>query len=361
MEKLLQQLGLLKIGQYRYVKALRGGKAAAAAIYKNEKDEKVVFKFLILPRYEEELDRFRREAECLINLRKYAYRKYMVIGLSKVNKVPRYPVYFYKMEFVEGISLSQIFKKTPPPLEVKTAAEYLHRIGTALSPCNAAGVVHGDLHLGNILIADQYREKDDHSLLVVDPGIRILDFGCAKYWGPLKYRYVESYKEKMRHIASIYCWSPEYIKNPSSIGLKHDIWALGNIFYYMLTGKFAFESDTFEEYYQKITAKKFNKNSLAEINASPVIFHLVNRMFVVDPKSRISLGNITKICYDILNYNIKLMPGDTVSELYFMYDGNVWVCPRCKDLVFVDGNMCSKCGHREVDGFLPFYFYHQFR
>lgn len=112
MKDLLSKLGLLKVGGLEYKETLSGGKAAAACTYSSSKGELYVIKFLIAPRTDEELEKFKLEAETILSLTKgnvstvpHAYS-----GLKKYSKLP---VYYYITEFIDGITLWDYIKSHP--------------------------------------------------------------------------------------------------------------------------------------------------------------------------------------------------------------------------------------------------------
>src|SRR6204780_124837 len=98
-------------------------------------------------------ERFEREARAVAALNHPHICQIYDIG-------PNYLV----MEYVDGVPLAG-------PLSFQDAAEYSHQILDALDAAHKKGITHRDLKPGNILVSRT--------------GIKLLDFGLAKYSGPL--------------------------------------------------------------------------------------------------------------------------------------------------------------------------------
>ena len=120
------------------------------------------------------------------------------------------------MELLEGDTLEAILERGPVPLQ--TLLDWGKQIATGLSAAHAAGLAHGDLKPGN--------------LIVLPSGIiKILDFGLS--------RPVET-NEQSTEPTGIY-GTPAYMSPEQTIGQRpgpaSDIFALGSILYEMSTGR----------------------------------------------------------------------------------------------------------------------------
>jgi serine/threonine protein kinase len=69
------------------------------------------------------------------------------------------------MEYVDGMTLSDSIKERP--LRVPAAIDIAIQVASALSAAHAAGIVHRDIKLENIMV-----RRDGY--------VKILDFGLAK-------------------------------------------------------------------------------------------------------------------------------------------------------------------------------------
>lgn len=127
-------------------------------------------------------------------------------------------VFFFFMEYVDGLSLRRVMeggKFTPPE-----ALAIVPQICEALQYAHNKGVVHRDI-------------KPDNILMNRDGTVKIADFGLAKLVG----------LEVARPISEPVVGTPKYmapeqISHPNEVDHRADIYALGVMFYQMLTGEF---------------------------------------------------------------------------------------------------------------------------
>jgi serine/threonine protein kinase len=127
-------------------------------------------------------------------------------------------VFFFFMEYVDGCSLRQLMeggKFTPPE-----ALAIVPQICEALQYAHNKGVVHRDI-------------KPDNILMDRDGEVKIADFGLAKLVGLGAARSTgEAVMGTPKYMA------PEQISHPDEVDHRADIYALGVMFYQMLTGEY---------------------------------------------------------------------------------------------------------------------------
>ena len=157
------------------------------------------------------------------------------------------------MEFVDGITLSSYIKENPFPWGLNLALKMLGCLTVALSNVSTNFVIHRDIHPGNIILKKGFTL--DNYKIGECSDIAIMDYGCFKKftWGLFKPAQSEE-RDYLRHFGAISSWSPEFLKDPTSVDLGHDIWALGVLFYRMLTNKYPVWGDTFFELYEKLVS-----------------------------------------------------------------------------------------------------------
>jgi serine/threonine-protein kinase len=146
------------------------------------------------------------------------------------------------MELLEGQPLSARMNRGRIPVE--QAVPIAHGILMALTAAHAAGVVHRDL-------------KPDNVFLVRDPSgqvnVKVLDFGIARVVDA-----AGGLGRKTRTgmvLGTPGYMSPEQIKNSKDADHRSDLWAVGLLFYEMLTGVPAFPA---ENDFARVTAALFS-------------------------------------------------------------------------------------------------------
>ena len=212
------QVGSILGARYEILKLL--GEGGMGAVYKArdlELDRLIALK-VIRPELAGNpsiLHRFKQE---LILARKITHRN--VIRIYDLGVAER--TRFITMEFIEGRDLASLLeerKYTP-----EEAVEILSQVCAALEAAHAEGVVHRDLKPQNIMIEDAGR-------------VVVMDFGLAR-----------SMEATGMTQAGTVMGTPTYMSPEQVKGLpadeRSDLFALGIIFYQMLTGEVPYKADT---------------------------------------------------------------------------------------------------------------------
>src|SRR5947209_9020394 len=144
---MLAALGLIA-GKYRLAREIgRGAFGAVYAATVEATGDPVAVK--ILARFDEgrSVERFRREAQVLSRIAPHP-NIVRVLDAGEHGGLP-----YVVMELVRGGSLAQAIKagKRPTPIQ---AAKLVERIGLGLDHLHRAGVVHRDVNVNNVLIAE---------------------------------------------------------------------------------------------------------------------------------------------------------------------------------------------------------------
>ena len=133
---------------------------------------------------------------------------------------------FLVMDFIYGTDLRQMLIKTGA-LEPDQAVDLLVQFASALDAAHAKGLVHRDVKPANMLIT--VRDAEEHGYLT--------DFGLAK-----RSDNVGGLTQKGVVVGTVDYMAPEQITgNPTDA--RTDIYALGCVFYEMLTGKVPYERE----------------------------------------------------------------------------------------------------------------------
>src|ERR1043166_6298815 len=126
---------------------------------------------------------------------------------------------FFLMEFVDGPNLRQL--EQAGRLSPREALQIVPQICEALQFAHDEGIVHRDIKPENILVDKKGR-------------VKIADFGIAKIMG----REGEAdLTETKGAIGTPHYMAPEQVEKPQAVDHRADIFALGVVFYEMLTGE----------------------------------------------------------------------------------------------------------------------------
>jgi WD40 repeat protein/serine/threonine protein kinase len=216
--------GARRFGDYELLGEIaRGGMGIVYKARQISLKRNVAVKLLAFGKFssDEFIRRFRTEAETVASL-----RHPNIVGIHDFGEQDGQ--YFFAMEYVEGENLAQ--KAAERPLPPRLAAKYLEAIARAVHYAHEHGVLHRDLKPGNVLI-DQRDEP------------HVTDFGLAKR---LRADLDLSLADQV--VGTPNFAAPEQIRGKSgSLGPACDIYSLGALLYYLVTGRAPFAGETIEE------------------------------------------------------------------------------------------------------------------
>jgi len=225
--------GELVAGKYQVDRVLGvGGMGAVFSAVDLVTGERVALKCL-LPIYCENVDvitRFLREGRATMRLKSEHIARVSATGALD-SGVP-----YIVMEHLDGRDLRWVVKHSGP-LEVSEAAGYVGQVCAALAEAHALGIVHRDLKPANLFMT----RRPDGSVL-----IKVLDFGIAKYTSPSLLGDQVEMTKTQTILGSRAYMSPEQMLRPKEVDARADIWSLGVILYFFVTGKNPFAADTTE-------------------------------------------------------------------------------------------------------------------
>jgi CheY-like chemotaxis protein/tRNA A-37 threonylcarbamoyl transferase component Bud32 len=161
--------------------------------------------------------------------------------LSHVNIVLAYDAsqfgdtHYFAMEFCEGEDLSRLVKRDGP-LSVARACEYVRQVALGLQHAHDRGFVHRDIKPSNlILVGGGGSDRRDDV-------VKILDFGLALLHQPTEPKGSELTREGVV-IGSTDYMAPEQWLNAHKVDGRADLYSLGCVLYYLLTGQVPFPAE----------------------------------------------------------------------------------------------------------------------
>jgi serine/threonine-protein kinase len=172
----------------------------------------------------EDLDRFRREVQMTAKLKHPNTVTIFDYGRTDDG------TFYYAMELLDGVTLHEIVSAEGMLPEARVA-HILYQCSMALQEAHAMGLVHRDIKPNNIMMTEQGGVYDV---------TKVLDFGLVKSIDS-QADATETVSESI--IGTPRFMSPEQILDPPSIDARSDLYALGAVGYYLLTGKFVFEGN----------------------------------------------------------------------------------------------------------------------
>jgi serine/threonine protein kinase/tetratricopeptide (TPR) repeat protein len=248
------------IGRYQIVERLgQGGMGVVYRAYDPQIERTVAIKVIStqLVDQPEHRERFFREARAAGRL---AHRNIITIfDLGEDNGQP-----YIAMEYVEGQSLDVRLRKGEP-LTLPQKVAILVEICDALAFAHRAGIVHRDMKPGNVM-------------LTRSGGLRILDFGLA--------RLVTSELTRSNIVVGTMNYmAPEQIR-AEPVDHRVDVFSTGVLFYELLSGRKAFEADSFAATMYKVLQERPTPLTTLAPEVPTAVVAIVDRAIEKDRERR---------------------------------------------------------------------------
>jgi serine/threonine-protein kinase len=172
------------------------------------------------------LQRFEREAQDTATLGSVHTVNVYDFGVSEEGN------FYYVMELLDGISIEQ-YVKTFGPMEPARAVYVLRQACHSLAEAHARGLIHRDIKPANIFLC-RLGPDDDF--------VKVLDFGLVKH--------AETAGTAVQlTMDGVITGTPAFLPPEIAVGqatfdARADIYSLGCVAYYMVTGELVFAKDT---------------------------------------------------------------------------------------------------------------------
>ncbi|MCH5375988.1 MAG: serine/threonine protein kinase, partial [Planctomycetes bacterium] len=205
------------------------GQGGMGAVYKarQPKLDRLVALKIIRPESADDpafAERFNREARTLARLSHpniVAVHDFGEVTLSQTDSdgSPR-TLYYFLMEYVDGANLRQLMDRGE--LSPERVPAIVSQICEALQFAHDEGVVHRDIKPENILVDSRGR-------------VKIADFGLAKLASPSQHDFTLTGTHQV--MGTPRYMAPEQMAGSRAVDHRADLYALGVVFYEMLTGE----------------------------------------------------------------------------------------------------------------------------
>jgi serine/threonine-protein kinase len=216
------------IARYQIIRMLGEGGMGSVFLAKDPEIDRLVAIKLLRGGLDESLrERFRREARAIGQL--HHINIVMVFDVGEHDGSP-----FFAMEYIEGQTLAQIIR-SGAAIPLPSAIHWIDGLCAGLHYAHKRGIVHRDIKPANLVVDEENT-------------IKILDFGIARGQAPGMTQ------------AGVLLGTPNYMSPEQISGepadRRSDAFAVGTVFFELLTGKRAFPGDIRTGVLRKILASE---------------------------------------------------------------------------------------------------------
>jgi eukaryotic-like serine/threonine-protein kinase len=155
------------------------------------------------------------------------------IALYDYGRTPE-GIFYYAMEYLEGLTLDRLVKQYGAQPEGRVIA-ILRQVCGSLAEAHSIGLVHRDIKPANIFLTHRGGVPDF---------VKVLDFGLAK--ARVDEGQMELTAASVTLGTPLYM-APEAVERPAEIDARSDIYSLGALGYYLVTGEVLFDCLTLGE------------------------------------------------------------------------------------------------------------------
>jgi serine/threonine-protein kinase len=194
--------------------------------------------------------------------------------------------YYFVMELLEGADLLRVIKDHGP-LSLADAIKCVLQASAGVAEAHAVGIVHRDLKPQNLFLAQR---KDG------PPIVKVLDFGISK---------VQEGDDSSLTTTGSSLGSPQYMsieqfRNARTVDHRTDIWSMGMILHFLLTGRTAYEADTVATFLFKLTTSPPTPIRAQRSDVPEAIEQIVLRCLEKDRNRR--FANLGELAHALLPF-----------------------------------------------------------
>ena len=149
-------------------------------------------------------------------------------------------IFYYAMEYLDGLNLAELVERYGSQPEGRVV-NLLIQICESLAEAHALGLIHRDIKPGNVFVTDRGGVPDM---------VKVLDFGLVRPVDSTDGAALDAADAEILAGTPNYM-SPEAVENAANTDARSDLYSVGAVGYYLLTGQSVFDGETIAEICRK--------------------------------------------------------------------------------------------------------------
>lgn len=180
---------------------------------------------------EDTIRRFEREVQLTASLSHPS-----TVAIFDYGRTPQ-GVFYYAMEYLDGLNLEQLVRADGPQPPARVV-HILHQVCGALGEAHDVGLIHRDVKPANIILAERGDMPDV---------AKVVDFGLVKKFETAGSPAAIEVTSANVLVGTPLYMSPEAISGDAALDGRSDLYALGAVGYFLLTGTPVFSAKSLVE------------------------------------------------------------------------------------------------------------------
>jgi tRNA A-37 threonylcarbamoyl transferase component Bud32 len=211
--------------------------------------------------------RFEREVRCTAEL-----THPNTISVYDFGRTPE-GTFYYAMEFLDGVDLETLVEQHGPQ-PVGRVLHILKQAAGSLGEAHARGLIHRDVKPANLMLTVRGGMADF---------VKVLDFGLVRSVARVETKITQD----DRVMGTPLYLAPEALLRPETIDARADLYALGVVAYYLLSGEDAFGANSSPEVITRQLSGAFRHlDERPQLQLPADVVELVHRLMAREPDER---------------------------------------------------------------------------